>query len=371
MHADRYGRLWVATLAHGVLVVDLATGEWTRAHPGSVGAPGNLPAQPQLSLATTDHMLFVGTWGSGVYRAPLDEPEFRLLAPGADGGGLRDKNITAVLGRVAAGQPWVGSFGGGPQLVDVVAGSVVPTGGSPTDSILQAGVLSFAVTRDGSRFAGSTAGVYRFAEDGSNLGLEAYDADRPDGIGQGYVGALLPAGEAGLWVGVGGSGLFLRDAGSGRYRAYRHDPTVPDSLSGDYVTALAPGKSGYLWVGTRSNGLNLCRIEPWSCERFDGRSGGDAQPAAPPRDRAAARPRRRALGGHRRRRPAPRAGGRRWPRDPLRTLGRRTRPAERRDHGRRGRRRRLAVAQHTPRPLAPRPRDGPRREPRRSSPDCR
>ena len=148
------GRLWVATLAHGVLVVDLATGEWTRARPDSVGAPGNLPAQPQLSLASNDHMLFVGTWGSGVYRAPLDEPVFRLLAPGTDGGGLRDKNVTAVLGRVAAGQPWVGSFGGGPQLVDVVAGTVAPTGGTPTDSIRQAGVLSFAVTRDGSLFAG-------------------------------------------------------------------------------------------------------------------------------------------------------------------------------------------------------------------------
>ena len=204
MHADHYGRLWIATLSHGVLMVDLATGSWTRAHPATIGAPGNLPAQPQLSLATTDHLLFVGTWGSGVFRAPLEEPEFRLLAPGTDGGGLRDKNITAVLGRVRAGQPWVGSFGGGPQLVDVVAGSVTPTSGAPTDSIRQAGVLSFAVTRDDSRFAGSTAGVYRFAEDGSNLGLEAYDADRPDGIGRGYVGALLPAGEAGLWVGVGG-----------------------------------------------------------------------------------------------------------------------------------------------------------------------
>ena len=90
-----------------------------------------------------------------------------------------------------------------------------------------------------------------------------------------------------------------------------------------------------------------------------------AQPAAPPRDRAAARPGRRALGSHRRRRPAPRTGRRRWPRDPLRALGHRTRPAERRDHGRRGRRRRLAVAQYAPRPLAPRPRDGPGREPRR------
>ena len=247
-------------------------GEWQRAHPGSIGAPGNLPAQPQLSIATTDQMLFVGTWGSGVYRAPLEEPEFRLLALGADGAGLRDMNVTAVLGRAAAGQPWVGSFGGGPQRVDVVAGTVVPTGGPPTDSILKSGVLSFAVTQDGSHFAGSTEGLYRFADDGSNLGLEAHDPKRADGIGLGYVGALLSAEDDGLWVGVGGSGLFLRDARSGRYRGYRHDPAVPDSLSGNYVTALAAGKGASLWVGTRSDGLNRCRIAPWSCERFDGRS---------------------------------------------------------------------------------------------------
>ena len=272
MHADRHGRLWIGTVAHGVLVVDLATREWQRAHPGSIGAPGNLPAQPQLSIATTEQMLFVGTWGSGVYRAPLEEPEFRLLAPGADGAGLRDMRVTAVLGREAAGQPWVGTFGGGPQRVDVVAGTVAPTGGPLTDSIVRSGVLSFAVTRDRSHFAGSTEGLYRFADDGSNLGLEAHDASRADSIGAGYVGALLPAGEDGLWVGVGGSGLFLRDARTGRYRSHRHDPGVPDSLTGDYITALAPAKGGYLWVGTRSDGLNRCRVEPWSCERFDGRS---------------------------------------------------------------------------------------------------
>jgi len=272
MHADRFGRLWIGTVAHGVLVVELATREWQRAHPGSVGAPGNLPAQPQLSIATTDQLVFVGTWGSGVYRAPLEEPDFRLLAPGADGAGLRDRNVTAVLGGEATGQAWVGTFGGGPQRVDVVAGTVVPTGGPPTDSILKSGVLSFTVTQDGSHFAGSTEGLYRFGDDGSNLGLETHDADRADGIGAGYVGALLPAGEDGLWVGVGGGGLFLRDARGGRYRGFRHDPTVPDSLSGDYITALAAGPGAHLWVGTRSDGLNRCQVEPWSCERFGGRS---------------------------------------------------------------------------------------------------
>ena len=53
-----------------------------------------------------------------LFRAPLEEPPFRLLGPGTEGGGLRDKNVTAVHGRVSAGQPWVGSFGGGPQLAE-------------------------------------------------------------------------------------------------------------------------------------------------------------------------------------------------------------------------------------------------------------
>ena len=78
-------------------------------------------------------------------------------------------------------------------------------------------------------------------------------------IGPGYVSALLPAGD-GLWVGVGGSGLFRRDAATGRFEAFRHDPAAPHSLSGDYVTALLAAPDGRLWVGTRSDGLNRCRI---------------------------------------------------------------------------------------------------------------
>ncbi len=274
MHADHKGRLWITTLAHGVLAVEMASGHWTSAHPSSIGAPGNLPAQPQISIATNGNTLFVGTWGSGVFKAPLEEPDFRLLAPAADGSGLRWKNITSVLGGLPAGQPWVGTFGGGAQRVDVVSGSVAPSGGAADDPIRQAGIMSLAVTADGARFAGATDGLHRFADDGQGLGLDAYLPGRPDGIGEGYVGALLAAGESGLWVGVGGSGLFLRDRATGRFRAFRHDPEAPDSLSGDYVTALAHGRPGTLWVGTRSNGLNLCRIEPWSCQRFDGRSGG-------------------------------------------------------------------------------------------------
>ncbi len=116
--------------------------------------------------------------------------------------------------------------------------------------------------------------MYRFAADGSSLGHDSYAADRKDGIGEGYVVALL-ADATGLWVGMGGSGLYRRDLHAAQYRAFSHDPAVANSLSGDFITALTPGRAGRLWVGTRSDGLNLCVIEPWSCEHFDGRTPGE------------------------------------------------------------------------------------------------
>jgi signal transduction histidine kinase/ligand-binding sensor domain-containing protein len=274
LHADRKGQLWIATIEHGVLILDPGTGRSMRPHAGTLGEAGSLPDSEYLSIASTDNTVFIGSWGSGVYSAPIEEPQFWLLTPTVSGTGLQTGNVTAVLGDASAGKPWVGTFGGGTMRVDVLTGSTTPPGRDAQDALSGAGILSIASAEDGSFFAGSTDGLYRFAADGGSLGHDSYDADRRDGLGQGYVGALLPDAE-GLWVGTGGSGLFRRSVDGARFHAFRHDPAVRTSLSGDFITALAAGRAGRLWVGTRSDGLNLCVIEPWSCERFDGRTPGE------------------------------------------------------------------------------------------------
>ncbi|HET9473647.1 MAG TPA: two-component regulator propeller domain-containing protein, partial [Steroidobacteraceae bacterium] len=273
IYSDREGRLWIATIEHGVLILDPATGRSMRPHAGALGEPGSLPDSEYLSITGTDNTIFVGSWGGGVFSAPLEEPQFWLLTPAADGTGLQTGNVTAVLGEPSAGKPWVGSFGGGTMRVDVLTASSAPTGRDPQDALSGAGILSMAASTDGSYFGGATDGLYRFAADGSSLGHDRYAPDRKNGIGEGYVVALLPD-ATGLWVGTGGSGLFRRDL-HGTYRAFRHDPSVANSLSGDFITALTPGRAGRLWVGTRSDGLNLCIVEPWSCQRFDGRTPGE------------------------------------------------------------------------------------------------
>jgi signal transduction histidine kinase/ligand-binding sensor domain-containing protein len=271
MRVDYTGRLWVGSLGHGVFAVDPATRHWERVPLEPAGATADPPSRPILSIATTEHLLLVGTWGHGVFRAPLEAPPFRLLPAGPEPGGLRHENVTAVLAGDEPGQPWVGSFGGGPQRVDVEAGTVAPSGGEPGEPIRASGVVSLAATPDGSRFAGTTEGLFRFDADGRQLGLDAHAGGAAGSIGPGYVSALLPTADNDLWVGVGGSGLFRRAATTGRFEAFRHDPIVPASLSGDYVTALLAAPDGGLWVGTRSDGLNRCSLAPFSCVRFDGR----------------------------------------------------------------------------------------------------
>jgi signal transduction histidine kinase len=214
---------------------------------------------------TSNHdSVIVGTWGAGVYRAPLVDPGVRLLTRRADGSGLRNKSVAAVLGTATAGQPWVG--GQGPERVDVGTGRVIASARSSADPISRTNVLSLAITEDGEHFAGTAAGLYRFDHRGESLDDGTPEADDPRGPGRDYIRALLPAGPRGLWVGASRAGLLLREPGIARYQHFSADGSPRGLRGDDYVTALAPAGDGWLWVGTRMDGLRRCRIEPWSCE---------------------------------------------------------------------------------------------------------
>lgn len=275
MAADDQGRIWMGTMVRGVLIVDTASLEWSPANPDPLGASGYLPAQPQMSLTITGEQVFVGTWGSGVYRAPLTESRFALLDRENSGGALRNNTITAVMATEQNGRPWVGSFGGGPQRVNVIEQQVEDSQSDP-GRIQTSGVLDIARNSKGDYFAATTHGLYSFDATGNQLALDEYQSDNTAGIGKGYVNALLPAFEQDMWVGIGGSGLYRRDNKTGTYTVYQHEPGKENSLSGDFITALIDGSPGYIWVGTRSNGLNRCHVEDWACVRFSPTPGSSS-----------------------------------------------------------------------------------------------
>jgi ligand-binding sensor domain-containing protein/DNA-binding CsgD family transcriptional regulator len=272
--ADDQERLWLGTLIRGVLIIDMANMQWMPSNPDPLGAVGYLPAQPQMSLVIGGDQIFVGTWGSGVYRAPLNEPGFALLNRANTGEKLRLNSISAIMATNETGRPWLGSFGGGPQHFDIRSHTLLSK--SVQEPMADSAVLDMSRDMSGTFFAATSTGLFRFNEDGSSISQENYVEGKPGGLGKGYVYSLLPSPDNNMWVGLAGSGLYYRNGETGEYTVYVHDTDVPDSLSGDFVTTLVDGQAGFIWVGTRSNGLNRCRIENWSCERFSGRSDSES-----------------------------------------------------------------------------------------------
>jgi len=271
LQADHRNCLWLATMTHGLLIIDLESGEWETASPQPLGVAGNLPTDGLTSIAINPELAFVGTWGSGVYRAPIRSDGFKLLSM-QNTEELGNNVISAVMASGEDGLPWVGTFGGGPRRVDVT-GHLVKAMPLKRHGLRESGVMSLAGPIQGRLYAATTQGLYEFSADGSQAALFEHDPQNPDGIGSGYVTSLLPADGPGLWVGMGGSGLHYFETESQQFTAYLHEADRPDSLSGNYITALLDDGGGYIWVGTRSNGLNLCRIKHWSCQRFNARDG--------------------------------------------------------------------------------------------------
>jgi signal transduction histidine kinase/ligand-binding sensor domain-containing protein len=264
---DGAGKLWLTTLSDGVLVYDPATGKTTQTDMRLQGGQGQMPAVPYLSLALSDDLLFIGTWGSGIYSGRINSPDFQLLSVRPVDADPRYRNVTAVFAAPPDGRPWVGAFGGGLQQIDV-EDSITLAGTEALESIQHNAILALAEVSDGRLFAGTIEGLLEFSASRDSVRTHVHDPANSNSLGPGYVTALLENPDGGLWVGVGGSGLYFLPPESSEFNSFRHDPDDEASLSDDYVTAILQTEPGSLWIGTRSQGLNQCSISPFHCVRF-------------------------------------------------------------------------------------------------------
>lgn len=263
---DEDQNLWISLLSGGVLVYELETGISRPANPEPLGNSGQLPAVPQISLALAQDMLFVGTWGSGVYGGRVIELNASLLSADPQKNGLVHANVTSVFAGETSGLPLVGTFNGSLEQADFnrnllpVSSRVFRESGG--------GVLSIERLQGGQLFAGLSNGLFELSANLSSSQLHSHNDKPKGGLGPGYVTSLEAASGDALWVGVGGSGLFRYETNNGSFTPYTHDPEKPESISGNYVTSILKTGENELWVGTRSHGLNRCRIAPWACEHF-------------------------------------------------------------------------------------------------------
>lgn len=259
------GKIWIATLSAGLLVHDPSSARIEPANNQPLGAEGQLPAVPQLSIEFIDERVFVGTWGNGLHVGNTKPPRFRVSRVGSEQGALRHQNVTAIHHEDSSGRTWAGTFGGGLQALKMRATGIHAE--EPEAAIGADGILAIESTRDGRLYVGSASGLWEIGSDGTAR-LHQHAPGRSDTIGPGYVFSLLESPSGSIWAGLGGSGLYEKQTASDDFRARSSVPGDPASLSGDFITALMGRGAGEIWVGTRSNGLNVCSANPWHCRNY-------------------------------------------------------------------------------------------------------
>ena len=261
---DEADNVWAGTLDHGLIRVDGETGEAVVYSDYNKMEIGGLASQPVLSLARHRDVLFVGTWGGGLWSARIPGVDFRVY--GTDNAELKNATVMAIL--AGSEMPLIGSFGGGVQQFDPLAGKASESDHVP-DALEIVGVLAMARTDDDTLFVATAEGLYQADAEGNLLDSFEHVMDDASTIGEGYVTSLLVQDADTLWVGVGGSGLHRLDIARGVFERFVHDVDDPASISGNYITSILAEGSSYLWVGTRSSGLNRCRIPEMVCRHFD------------------------------------------------------------------------------------------------------
>lgn len=269
------GHLWVGTFGSGLYRLSPETEAIERVALGS-DEPGAQHIDGGAMAFGRDGTFFVGTFGAGMFRSRRHLDGLRVWAEGSAGTrGLAGQDVYALALEAAPdaqdARLLVGSFGGGVDQISLPDGGVAHLD-LPAEAPQQAelnGITDLLRARDGSLWATTNDGLFHWNRASGEF--RAYPGDQATDAAPGYSFALAQDRRGRIWIGSAGGGLYLHEAAGAPFRRFRPDRADPHSLPDDFVTVMMEDRRERLWVGTRSGGLGICRLAATlRCEHLSG-----------------------------------------------------------------------------------------------------
>ncbi len=263
LYQDQSGRLWVGA-EHGLYWYDAARDAVTAFHsPDPAPTPGVFTESPvHTVMESSDGLVWIGT-GRGVVQ--LDHNDrvrgfFQHAAGTADS--LANDHAIALM-EDAAGDVWVGTYGGGVSRYDPATGRFTNFRYDATDPGGLSGDSIDCMYRDrtGLVWIGTDSnGVDVYNPATRAFGYYRHRQGDPNSLADNVVWSVYEDAHADLWVAT-GNGITRLDTTRRHYTQYQLGDRPANQLDDASVNVVAGDRDGNLWAGA---GYGLYRYQPAS-----------------------------------------------------------------------------------------------------------
>ncbi len=267
---DQTGQLWIGTLGTGLSLYDPVTDSFISFTETS-GGNSRLSNNRILSLSG-DHFgnLFIGTEGGGVNLMDTQTKTIRILMPQADDpNSLNSNSIHSIFHDPATQITWFGSYHGG---VNYFSRRSKPfTVYNAEKGSLSSNNVLCVQEKGGKIYVGTDGGGLNIIDRVTGQ-VRILNSKGANPIQSDAVLSVLVDSRDQVWIGTfnGGLDCLLPD---GRIQSYRYNPYHPKSLSAVDISAIYEDRKGRLWIGTMKGGLNLFHPSVGEFSRYQFREG--------------------------------------------------------------------------------------------------
>lgn len=214
--------------------------------------------------------LWIGTWGSGLFRFNKETGySEHLYNEPNNPGSLSYNRVTKIL-TDKYDVLWVGTYGGGLNKITIDEnkssyGIVHFKKNKSIYSLSCNDVISIFEDSEENIWIGTyKGGLNRLDKDQRNLSpakikFVRYLNDQR-GIPHNSVLTIVEDEKQNLWLGTLGNGLINLNFATNSFSIFKHDPLNPNSLPDNDVVALAKDRSGIIWIGT-SLGRGITQLQ--------------------------------------------------------------------------------------------------------------
>lgn len=255
---DREGGVWIGTFYGGVNYLHGEDKVFEKYYP--TGLSGSLNGNVVREIRPDSHgNIWIGTEDAGLFR--LDEKTQRFEGFSGPHGPVDSRNVQGVT--VDQNSLWIGTYDNGIYVMDIPSGRIVShyrkdgSNGLRTNSF-----ITFLKSPDGTLYAGSASGLYRFREGSTSF---EYLEDVAEG---GFIHCLLAGRNGKIWIGTYGKGLYVYDISSGSSGKVLSDTGDYEKLEFEYITSLYEDDGGRVWFTTEGSGFSYVERETGKVKRY-------------------------------------------------------------------------------------------------------